>query len=63
MVYEGLVDPAMLGVLTRMNGATPLRHILAELAASVGMDLDKLMPRVMPIVRDQLARGYVTLWE
>ena len=61
MRFEGRIDPAVLGILTRCNGATPLGSIIQAFAESVKAPIEKVMPAILPLMKAQLERGYLLL--
>ena len=61
MRFEGRIDPAVLGILTRCDGATPLGSVIEAFAESVKAPIEKVMPAILPLIKAQLERGYLLL--
>jgi methylase of polypeptide subunit release factors len=56
---EGPVPPNAIHVLFRLDGSTPLREVVAEVARDTGVDADTLAPEAVRTVRRLVELGFV----
>ena len=57
--YVGNMDRNAVNLITRCDGRRTLREALAQLAAAVGADLEKITPDCLTVVRQLLERGFL----
>ena len=57
--YSGNVDRNALALLARCDGQRTLGQVVAELAASVGAEVERIAPQSVALVRQLVERGYL----
>jgi hypothetical protein len=53
------VDPDLIPVMLRLDGQSPLRVVIDEVAAASGVDAASLSGRAVALVTELLERGYL----
>jgi Methyltransferase small domain len=59
LAYTGDIDPYVAGLVLRCNGQRPLRDLLAEMATSLGGDLEGLAPACLEVTRQLVRHGFL----
>jgi hypothetical protein len=57
--FDGEVDAGMAAIVTACDGQRPLAAILAEVAASVGVDRGRVEEAAMPVIRRLVQQGFL----
>ena len=57
--FRERVDMGLIGLLARANGKTPLRELLAGLAAAARKDFEPVAEQVLPQVRRLIEQGFL----
>jgi hypothetical protein len=59
LAYTGNIDPYVAGLVLRCNGQRPLRELMAELATSLGGDLEGIAPACLEVTRQLVQHGFL----
>jgi hypothetical protein len=57
--FDGEVDAGMAAIVTACDGQRPFAAILAEVAASVGVDRGRVEEAAMPVIRRLVQQGFL----
>jgi hypothetical protein len=59
LAYTGDIDPYVASLVLRCDGQRPLRGLLAELATSMGGDLQGIAPACLDVTRQLIQHGFL----
>jgi SAM-dependent methyltransferase len=59
LVYSGNIDPYIASLVLHCNGQRSLRDLLADLAASLGEDLEGMAPECLEVTRRLIEHGFL----
>ncbi len=59
LAYQGTVDPFMANLILGCDGRRPLGDLLNDLAASLGMEPEKIRPTFCGLVRRLVGQGFL----
>jgi SAM-dependent methyltransferase len=59
LIYSGEIDPYVANIVVNCNGGPPLRNLLANVASSLGVELDSIAPACLEVVRRLIERGFL----
>lgn len=61
MQHTANVDQQVAAILVRCDGSRTLREVLAEIASLLGVDVQRVVPACLPIVKGLLRQGLVNM--